>query len=1271
MTYGGAVPTITPGYSGLVAGDTGSSLTTQPTCTTTATGSSTVAGSPYGSSCTGAADPNYSITYVAGSISVTPAPLSVTASNGSITYGGTPPSIIPDYSGFVGTDGPGSLTTGATCSTTATSSSTVAGSPYPSSCSGVSDPNYAITYVAGSITVGKAPLTVTASNGTMVYGGTAPTITPGYAGFVNGDSLASLTSPATCHSGATGSSPVSGSPYASTCSGAVDPNYAFSYVAGVVTVSQAPLSVTASNGTMTYGGTVPTITAGYSGFVNGDSQTSLTTKPSCSTTATGASTVAGSPYGSSCTGAVDTNYSISYVPGSVTVGQAPLTVTASSGTMTYGGTVPTVTVGYAGFKNGDTGSSLTSQPSCSTTATGTSAPSPPTYPSSCSGAADPNYAITYVAGSITVGKAPLTVTASNGTMVYGGTAPTITPGYAGFVNGDSLASLTSPATCHSGATGSSPVSGSPYASTCSGAVDPNYAFSYVAGVVTVSQAPLSVTASNGTMTYGGTVPTITAGYSGFVNGDSQTSLTTKPSCSTTATGASTVAGSPYGSSCTGAVDTNYSISYVPGSVTVGQAPLTVTASSGTMTYGGTVPTVTVGYAGFKNGDTGSSLTSQPSCSTTATGTSAPSPPTYPSSCSGAADPNYAITYVAGSITVGKAPLTVTASNGTMVYGGTAPTITPGYAGFVNGDSLASLTSTAACSTTATSSSGVAGSPYASTCTGAADPDYAFTYVAGSVSVTAVPLTVTASNGTMAYGGPVAAITPSYTGFVNGDTASSLTTKPTCRTTATATSTVAASPYASSCTGTVDPNYTLGYVPGSVTVNPAPLTVTASSSSMTYGSTPPAVTALYTGFKNGQGASVLSALPSCSTTATSASTPSPPAYPASCSGASAANYAVTYAGGATTVMPAPISVTVSGSQTWGGSPGFSATPPSAVPPGVTVNVSSVSCAEVSPRTAITPTMTGGSYTLLGSSCWGAALSGADASDYTVVYATSSGDFSVSGGPPPAAPAPPAAAPAAHGYWLVGSDGGIFTFGSANFYGSTGSLLLQRPVVGITPTKDESGYWLVATDGGIFAFGDAGFYGSIPGLGLSPAGSGTPRTLDAPIVGMVPSADGSGYFMVASDGGVFAFGDAQFEGSCPGIGGCAGSAVAVVPDATGRGYWLVTSTGNIYTFGDAPYYGAPGPQGSPITAAVRSADGDGYYVLLANGTVYAYGDAVARGGPTGAVGGLNPASAIFTDAGGGGYWVASTDGAIFTYGDAPDDGSMAGTHLNGDIIAGTGF
>ncbi len=267
----------------------------------------------------------------------------------------------------------------------------------------------------------------------------------------------------------------------------------------------------------------------------------------------------------------------------------------------------------------------------------------------------------------------------------------------------------------------------------------------------------------------------------------------------------------------------------------------------------------------------------------------------------------------------------------------------------------------------------------------------------------------------------------------------------------------------------------------------------------------------------------------------------------------------------------------------------------------------------------------------------------------------------------APTPP---PPTHGYWLVGSDGGIFTFGSAQFYGSTGSLHLQRPVVGIVPTADRGGYWLDASDGGVFSFGDTQFFGSIPGLGLHPAGSGLPNSLNAPIVGMVPSIDDRGYFMVASDGGVFAFGDAHFAGSCPGIGGCSGSAVAVMPDHSGDGYWVVTTTGSVYTFGDAPYFGAPGH--GNVTSAVATPDGKGYWVLLSDGEVFGYGDAANLGSPSSAnFYGPDAATAIFATSDGAGYWVSSALGAVFNFGDAPNDGGMSGAHLNGSIIAATGF
>src|SRR5205807_2063733 len=131
----------------------------------------------------------------------------------------------------------------------------------------------------------------------------------------------------------------------------------------------------------------------------------------------------------------------------------------------------------------------------------------------------------------------------------------------------------------------------------------------------------------------------------------------------------------------------------------------------------------------------------------------------------------------------------------------------------------------------------------------------------------------------------------------------------------------------------------------------------------------------------------------------------------------------------------------------------------------------------------------------------------------------------------------------GYWLSASDGGIFAFGpGASFFGSTGSMNLNKPIVGIAAAPDGRGYWLVATDGGIFAFGDAVFRGSTGSI-----------TLNKPIVGMAPAPNGSGYWLVASDGGIFAF-NAPFLGSTGSI-RLNKPIVGIAPTPPGAGYWLV--------------------------------------------------------------------------------------------------------------------
>jgi hypothetical protein len=189
----------------------------------------------------------------------------------------------------------------------------------------------------------------------------------------------------------------------------------------------------------------------------------------------------------------------------------------------------------------------------------------------------------------------------------------------------------------------------------------------------------------------------------------------------------------------------------------------------------------------------------------------------------------------------------------------------------------------------------------------------------------------------------------------------------------------------------------------------------------------------------------------------------------------------------------------------------------------------------------------------------------------------------------------------GYWMVGSDGGVFASGDAGFYGSTGNLHLNKPVVGMAATPDGKGYWFVASDGGIFAYGDAQFYGSTGSIHLN-----------KPIVGMTATPDGGGYWLVASDGGLFAYGDAQFYGSTGSI-HLNQPIVGMTATPDGGGYWLVASDGGIFAYGDAQFYGSTGSihLNQPIVGMTATPDGGGYWFVAADGGVFNYGSAAFDG------------------------------------------------------------
>jgi hypothetical protein len=245
----------------------------------------------------------------------------------------------------------------------------------------------------------------------------------------------------------------------------------------------------------------------------------------------------------------------------------------------------------------------------------------------------------------------------------------------------------------------------------------------------------------------------------------------------------------------------------------------------------------------------------------------------------------------------------------------------------------------------------------------------------------------------------------------------------------------------------------------------------------------------------------------------------------------------------------------------------------------------------------------------------------------------------------------------GYWEVASDGGIFTFGNAQFHGSTGAIHLNMPIVGMAPVPGNDGYWLVASDGGIFSFGSANFFGSTGAIHLN-----------KPIVGMAATRDGQGYWLVASDGGIFSFGDAQFYGSTGAI-HLNKPIVGMAATPSGHGYWLVASDGGIFSFGDAQFYGSTGALtlNKPVVGIAATPSGHGYWLVASDGGVFTFGDAPYEGS-TGAIKLNKPIVGLLSTFDGQGYWEVASDGGIFAQGDTGFLGSEGGTVLNKPVVNG---
>ena len=706
-TYG---ETVTPGVTvaGLRKGDSlATAVASGPSVGSDGSVASAGAGSYATEVAATASSQGYLLQLIDGTLDVDRAPLTITASGKTRTYGQVNPGLDGTVSGFVLgeslADLYGSLdfTTGATRTSDAGSYAITPG--------GVSSDNYAITFVPGVLTVGKARLDVTVKDADRVYGDRNPDLTAAYSGFVLGQGKDVLTGGLTT----TATQGSDAGRYDISTGGLTSKNYEIIGTPGTLTVKKAPLTVVVDDQRRTYGSDNPALTATYTGFRLG--QDARVLGGAIATDATKASD-AGS-YVITAAGLTSKNYDITATRGSLAVDKAALTVRIDDKARSYGSDNPALTASYSGFVLGQ-GAEVVGG-TLATAATKTSDVG--RYGITASGLSAKNYTITAVKdGTLTVNKAALTVKVDDKARTYGGDNPGLTATYSGFVLGQGMEVVSG-----SLATGATKTSDAGrYGITAAGLGAKNYEIKATDGTLTVKKAALSVVVDDKARIYGSDNPGLTATYSGFVLGQDAGVVSGK--LATAATKASDVG--TYEIDADDLSAKNYTIRATAGTLTVNKAPLTVVVDDKTRSYGSVNPTLTATYSGFRLGQDAAVLGG----ALTTRATRSSDVGTYGISATGLTARNYEITATGGTLSVTPAALTITADDATRPAGSGNPAFTATGTGFVLGQDLGDLDGTLRLVTPAGTDSPVGG--YAITPGGVTSGNYAIRFVDGTLTV---------------------------------------------------------------------------------------------------------------------------------------------------------------------------------------------------------------------------------------------------------------------------------------------------------------------------------------------------------------------------------------------------------------------------------------------------------------------------------------------------------------------------------------------------------
>ena len=802
---------------------------------------------------------NYAVTFVNGTFTVDPAPVTVTAEDKTKVYGEDDPEFTATVTGLVNNE-PESLISYTLSRAEGENVGEYTITPSGEAVQG----NYSVTYVNGKLTINRASVTVTAENKTKVYGEDDPTLTWTVEGLEFSDTADVLNVNISRAAGQNVDE------YAITVSGdAEQGNYSVTYVGGTFTITRASVTVTADDLSKVYGEDDPTLTWTADGLKYNDTASVLTVtieRAEGENVGEYTITVSGD--------AEQGNYNVTFAEGTFTITRASVTVTADNLSKVYGEDDPTLTWTVDGLKYTDTKDLVTVSIS---RAEGENVGD---YVITVSGDAEQgNYSVTYVNGTFTITKAEITVTAEDKTKTYGEDDPELTWTVDGLQNGDTEDVLTVDISRAAGQNVGD------YAITVSGdAEQGNYSVTYVNGKLTINRASVTVTAENKTKVYGEDDPELTWTVEGLQYNDNANLLSVNIS---RAEGRNV---GDYDITVSGdAEQGNYFVTFENGTFTITRASVTVTADDLGKVYGAADPTLTWTADGLKYDDTEDVLT------VSIERAEGENVGEYTITVSGDAEQgNYTVSFENGTFTITSAEITVTAANKTKTYGEDDPTLTWTVEGLANGDTEDVL------SVSISRAEGENVGDYAITVSGDAEQgNYTVTYVNGTVTITKASVTVTADDQTKTYGDDDPTLTWTAEGLTNGDTEDVLSVS------ISRAEGQNVGDYAITVSGDAEQgNYSVTYVNGTFTIDKANVTVTAEDKSKTFGEDDPTLTWTVDGLKYTDTASILTVAIS------RAEGENAGEYAITVSGdAEQGNYSVTYVNGTFTIDPLAITPVV--------------------------------------------------------------------------------------------------------------------------------------------------------------------------------------------------------------------------------------------------------------------------------------------------------------------------------------------------------------------------